>query len=135
MDKKRDRRKHPRYPVQCSLYCGEYKPRLERKDMQDANMVNISMEGALFECRCSFEQNELLTIEINLIGWQHFQNRQKKTIEDKTVTGSLRLAAEVVRNVKVGEKKYHIGVRFLNLRAQDQEILKDYIKKRVMFEL
>jgi c-di-GMP-binding flagellar brake protein YcgR len=135
MDKKNDRRKYPRYQVQCSVYCGEYRPRLEKKDMQAAEMLNISMEGALFESARAFPLAELLTIEMNLIGWQHFQARQKTTIDDKTITGSLRVAAEVVRIVELNESKYHIGIKFLNLRAQDQEILKDYIKKRVMFEL
>lgn len=135
MGKKNERRKHPRYQIQCSVYYGEYRPRLERKDMYDAQMLNMCMEGALFECSHAFDPDELLTLEINLIGWQHFQNRQKQTIHDQVITGSLRVAAEVIRVVPIAEKQYHIGVHFLNLRSQDKDILAEYIKKRVIFEL
>jgi len=135
MEKRKERRQYKRYNVQCDVYCGEYMPRITREHMLKAHMQNISQAGALFECEKSFDIGELLILEVNLVGWQNFRQRRNQGAQDMGKTDCLRVNATVVRTVEFNPNKYHIGVQFSNIRAQDHEILKDYISKRILFQL
>jgi hypothetical protein len=117
------------------VYYGEYQPRLTRENMTEAQMVNISQEGALFECDKIFKKDELLTLEINLIGWQNFKMRKMQDTLGIDMSGALRVNATVVWWSEINKEKYQIGVQFANIRAHDRDILKEYISKRVIFEL
>ena len=131
----KERRKNKRFKLQCSVYYNEYQPRLDRESMLKADLVNISLGGALIECEKKFVIGELVILEVNLIGWQHFHAKKSKGFQGLGRSDCLRVNATVVRTEDVSERKFRMGLKFEAIKSHDQEILREYISKRAIFEL
>jgi len=132
---RKERRKHKRYKITCTVYYNEYQPLLKRDNMFKAELLNISEEGALLECDEEVALEELVSLEMNIIGWQHFYEKKYKGMTEIGKSDCLRVSATVKRVQKSANNKYRVGIYFSNIKAQDKEVLREYISKRVIFEL
>jgi hypothetical protein len=103
--------------------------------MLAAQMCNISQNGALFECSRTFDIGELVVLEMTLEGWQRIYVQTHGSPAQIGDPDSLRVNGIVVRTVEVEEKKHHIGISFAHIKGPDLETLREYIAKRLIFEL
>ncbi len=124
-----ERRKHKRYKIQCSAYYNEYQPLLSREKMFQGELINISEEGALLLADTDVPLEELLTLDISIIGWQHFYAKKYSSMADYVKNDSLRVNATVRRVTPAPNNKFRVGVHFTHIKAQDKDVLKEYISK------
>ncbi len=131
--RKNERRKYPRKRVTCKALVSEYKPFLQKSDMKEAVMIDISLGGALFEIDEQLDTDGLIIMDIALIGWSYFVGRKYKVLSELTKITSLHVNGNIVRVEHVGEK-HRYAVQFVNIKARDKDVLNEYIKQRDSFK-
>ncbi|MBU1864589.1 MAG: PilZ domain-containing protein [Candidatus Omnitrophica bacterium] len=132
-ENKPKRRVSIRRRIKCSVYYGEYKPRLRQQDMKTAFIKDISSSGALIAAEEKFGIGNFLTMEIMLPGWQGFSSTCVQIVERED-PNVLRLTSRVVRVHEVSKELYNIAVTFFDIADQDKQMLDQYMRSRDWYQ-
>ena len=131
MEKKINKRKYPRKKIVCSVFVGPYKPMLRREEMQKTDLVDISLGGVCFMFAEELPVDKMVILEIELVGWQYFMVKKYKEYARNAKSLNLRVNANIIRAQLTKNGTYKIGAQFINMKAQDQDVLNEYMKQRL----
>lgn len=89
---------------------------------------NISAGGVCFAVSLPYEPGDLLSLRVNLSGWQHHKSSYAAVIDDEVAMAPLTAVAKVAWcRVKTDTQNYEIGVTFENIYEDDFQALKKYL--------
>jgi hypothetical protein len=89
---------------------------------------NISVGGICFAVPRSYEPGDLLSLKIDLTGWQHHKSSYAAVIDDDLALAPLTAVAKVAWcKALTGTPDYEIGVIFENIYEDDYQALKKYL--------
>jgi len=89
---------------------------------------NISAGGVCFAVPQPYQPGDLLTLEVNLTGWQRHKNSVATVIDDELAMAPLTAVAKVAWcRALADSQRYEIGVTFENIYADDYQALKRYL--------
>jgi len=89
---------------------------------------NISAGGVCFAVPQPYEPGDLLSLQVNLSGWQHHKSSYAAVIDDEVAMAPLTAVAKVAWcRAKTDTPKYEIGVTFENIYEDDFQALKKYL--------
>ena len=89
---------------------------------------NISAGGVCFVVSQPYAPGDLLSLQINLTGWQHHKTSVATVIDDELAMAPLTAVARVAWcQAKEDGHNYDIGVTFENIYDDDFQALKRYL--------
>ena len=89
---------------------------------------NISAGGICFTVPQSYVTGELLSIAINLTGWQRYKSSYAAVIDDEVAIAPLTAVVKVAWcRAQADTSGFEIGVIFENIYADDYQALKKYL--------
>ena len=89
---------------------------------------NISTGGICFAVPQAYEPGDLLSLRINLTGWQRHKSSYATVIDDDLAMAPLTAVAKVAWcKPQAGSPDYEIGVVFENIYKDDFQALKRYL--------
>jgi len=89
---------------------------------------NISAGGVCFAVPQPYEPGDLLSLQVNLTGWQRHKNSYAAVIDDALAMAPLTAVAKVAWcRAKTDTQDYDIGVTFENIYEDDFQALKKYL--------
>ena len=89
---------------------------------------NISAGGVCFAVPQPYEPGDLLSLQVNLTGWQRHKNSYAAVIDDELAMAPLTAVVKVAWcQVKADTQSYDIGVTFENIYEDDFQALKKYL--------
>lgn len=89
---------------------------------------NISAGGVCFAVPQPYEPGDLLSLQVNLTGWQHHKSSYAAVIDDALAMAPLTAVAKVAWcRAKTDTQNYDIGVTFENIYEDDFKALKKYL--------
>jgi len=89
---------------------------------------NISAGGVCFAVPQPYEPGDLLSLQVNLSGWQHHKSSYAAVIDDEVAMAPLTAVAKVAWcRAKTDTQNYEIGVTFENIYEDDFQALKKYL--------
>ncbi len=126
-----ERRKFYRLPYQTVLHCEKYQFHKTFDNKQiEAVVKNVSAEGILFESAKPFAINDILQIELKVLGWEKFKSEFYKP-DELTASKPLIVLAKVVRvETLYPSGHFEIGVCFVGIDHGHQEALLKFIKSK-----
>jgi len=90
--------------------------------------INISAGGACFAVPQPYDPGDLLSLQVNLTGWQHHKSSYAAVIDDELAMAPLIAVVKVAWcQVKADTQSYDIGVTFENIYEDDFKALKKYL--------
>lgn len=90
--------------------------------------MNISAGGVCFAVSQPYEPGDLLSLKVNLSGWQHHKSSYAAVIDDEVAMAPLTAVAKVAWcRAKTDTQNYEIGVTFENIYEDDLHALKKYL--------
>jgi hypothetical protein len=89
---------------------------------------NISAGGVCFAVPQAYDPGDLLSLQVNLSGWQHHKSSYAAVIDDDVAMAPLTAVVKVAWcRAKPDTRGYEIGVTFENVYADDFNALKKYL--------
>ena len=89
---------------------------------------NISAGGVCFAVPQPYEPGDLLSLQVNLTGWQRHKSSYAAVIDDELAMAPLTAVVKVAWcQVKAVPQSYDIGVTFENIYEDDFQALKKYL--------
>lgn len=89
---------------------------------------NISAGGICFAVSQPYAPGDLLSLQINLTGWQHHKTSVAAVIDDDLAIAPLTVVAKVAWCQALNDGQRHdIGVTFENIYEDDFQALKRYL--------
>ena len=89
---------------------------------------NISTGGICFVVSRAYEPGDVLSLQINLAGWQHHKQSFAAVIDDEVALAPLTVVARVAWcKVQSGGDHFEIGVLFENVYEDDLRALEKYL--------
>lgn len=115
-------REFPRLPKEVSVEVSELRYPLPTKAQEVAISKDISPKGICFRTTGFFEPGTLLTLKINLTGWQTYKRKLAVVLEEE-LSQPLNSLAEVVWCRDDGGGGKDVGVKFVNIHEDDYNAL------------
>ncbi len=123
-----DKRKFPRIPKNVSMTVKRLEYPLSKTKTDPAITKDVAISGICFVTREEYEPGLLLSLDINLRGWQQYLQNVFSVIDAETITKPLTAIAEVVWSITLsGNQGYKVGVRFIDIYKDDFEALQKYL--------
>ncbi|MBC2734333.1 MAG: PilZ domain-containing protein [Desulfobacteraceae bacterium] len=89
---------------------------------------NISAGGVCFAVPHAYEPGDLLSLQVNLAGWQRHKHSYAAVIDDDVAMAPLTAVVKVAWcRSQADTRGYEIGVTFENVYADDFKALKKYL--------
>jgi len=89
---------------------------------------NISAGGVCFAVPHAYEPGDLLSLQVNLAGWQRHKRSYAAVIDDDVAMAPLTAVVKVAWcRAQPDTRGYEIGVTFENVYADDFKALKKYL--------
>ena len=89
---------------------------------------NISAGGFCFAVPHPYDPGDLLSLQVNLSGWQHHKSSYAAVIDDDVAMAPLTALVKVAWcRAQSDTRGYEIGVTFENVYADDYKALKKYL--------
>lgn len=89
---------------------------------------NISAGGLCFTVPQPYEPGDLLSLQVNLTGWQHHKSSYAAVIDDEVAMAPLTAVVKVAWcQTRDDTQNYEIGVTFENIYEDDFQALKKYL--------
>lgn len=116
-------RQFPRLPKEVAVEVSELSYPLPTSAQEIAVSKDISPKGLCFRAAGLFRPGTLLTLKINLPGWQHHKRKPAVLLDDGKIDRPLNSLAEVVWCRDVGDGGKDVGVKFVNIHEDDYQAL------------
>ncbi len=133
MDKNKtgqDNREFPRIPKNVTMSVKRLQYPLANVDAKPAITKDVTSMGVCFITSELYEPGSLLSVEIDLRGWQQYLQNVFAIIDAATITKSLTAIAEVVWSKELsGEQGYKVGIRFKDIYEDDLQALQKHLTK------
>lgn len=127
---KKEKRENPRIPKEVAMTVTRLKFPLEKCMAATAVTKNINSQGLCFTVAKPFDTGTLVSIEINLQGWQHYLQNVFSIVDAATITKPLTAIAEVAWSKKLqADQGYAIGVCFKDIYEDDFLAFRTYLEK------
>ena len=89
---------------------------------------NISAGGVCFAVPQAYDPGDLLSLQVNLAGWQRHKSSYAAVIDDDVAMAPLTAVVKVAWcRAQTDTRGYEIGVTFENIYADDFKALKKYL--------
>jgi hypothetical protein len=116
-------REFPRLPKEVSVEIGELSYPLSAAAREVAVSKDISPKGVCFICAADYKPGAVLTVKINLLGWQRHKKNLAVVLDDRELGRPLSVLAEVVWCRPGAENANEVGVKFINIPDDDYKAL------------
>jgi hypothetical protein len=127
-DRSNEKRQFDRIPEDVSVTIKKIAYPLRDEPTVKALGKNISAGGICFAVPQPFDPGDLLSLEINLTGWQRHKSSYAAVIDDELALAPLTAVAKVAWcRAQADTRHYEIGVIFENIYEDDYEALKKYL--------
>jgi c-di-GMP-binding flagellar brake protein YcgR len=127
-DNATEKRRFDRIPETVSITIQKIAYPLTDETPVNAVGKNISAGGICFAVPQSYEPDDLLSLRINLTGWQRHKSSYAAVIDDDLAMAPLTAVAKVAWcKVQADSSDYEIGVIFENIYEDDYQALKKYL--------
>jgi len=117
-------REFPRLPKEVSVEVGELSYPLSASTQEVAISKDISPRGVRFRCTSSYQAGTILTVKVNLLGWQRHKKNLAVILDDSEIGRPLSALAEVVWCRPGADDDYEVGVKFVDISDDDYQALK-----------
>ena len=125
----KDRRNFPRISKETSIEVNELSYPLPREPGEDGVSKNIGAGGICFTTTASYNPGTLLSIKINLLGWQRYKNSFARTLDISSSREPLSGIGRVVWCQELeDEDGYDIGLEFVDIYEDDYKALMQYLE-------
>ena len=125
----KERRSFMRLPKNTRVEYHRLKYPLDYKNIEEATVKNIGGGGLLFESNHIIDVGTILQLDITLQGWHKFRPGFLK-VHESSISRPVTAIAEVVRvDEIIREKRYEIGVKFVNIYEDDLKGLIEFMEK------
>ena len=125
----KDRRNFPRISKETSIEVEELSYPLPREPGEDGVSKNIGAGGVCFTTAASYNPGTLLSIKINLLGWQRYKNSFTRTLDISSSREPLSGIGRVVWCQELeDEGGYEIGLEFVDIYEDDYKALMKYLE-------
>ncbi len=126
--KEQDKRRFPRVPKNVNMTVKKLQYPLTNVRERPAITKNVADKGVCFVTTELYERGILLSLNIDLRGWQQYLENVFSVIDADTITRPLTAIAEVVWVKKLtNDKGYTVGVRFQDIYEDDLKALQKYL--------
>ncbi len=121
-------RRFPRVPKSVNMTVRRLQYPLADVPKTPAITKNVATVGVCFVTTELYETGILLSLDIDLRGWQQYLENVFSVIDAGTITRPLTAIAEVVwvKNL-TNDKGYKVGVRFQDIYEDDLKALQKYL--------
>ena len=121
-------RRFPRVPKSVNMTVRRLQYPLADVPKTPAITKNVGTVGVCFVTKELYETGILLSLDIDLRGWQQYLENVFSVIDADTITRPLTAIAEVVwmQNL-TNDKGYKVGVRFQDIYEDDLKALQKYL--------
>ena len=127
-DNTTEKRQFDRIPEAVSITVRKIAYPLTDEAPVEAVGRNISAGGICFTVPQSYEPGDLLSLRINLTGWQRHKRSYAAVIDDDLAMAPLTAVAKVAWcRSQNGTPNFEIGVIFENIYEDDYQALKKYL--------
>ena len=124
-----DRRNFPRISKETSIEVNELSYPLPREPGQNGLSRNIGAGGICFTTNASYNPGTVLSIKINLLGWQRYKNSFTKALDISSSREPLAGIGRVIWCQELeGEDGYDIGLEFVDIYEDDYKALMRYLE-------
>ena len=126
--KTEERRSFMRLPKDTKVEYHTLEYPLDHNNFEEANVKNIGGGGLLFETNHIIDIGKILKLDITLQGWHKFRPGFFK-VHESSISRPVTAIAEVVRIEEIiKEKRYEIGVKFVNVYEDDLKGLIEFME-------
>lgn len=123
-----EKRQFDRIPETVSITIKKITYPMTKDDTVKGIGKNISAGGVCFAVPHPYEPGNLLSLEINLTGWQRHKNSVAAVIDDDVAIAPLTAVAKVAWcRERPDSQGYEIGLTFKNIYEDDYQALKKYL--------
>jgi hypothetical protein len=123
-----EKRKFHRIPETVSITIKKITYPMTEDETVEGVGKNISAGGVCFAVSQPYAPGDLLSLEINLTGWQRHKSSVATVIDDALAMAPLTAVAKVAWcRERKDAQRYDIGVTFENIYADDYQALKKYL--------
>ena len=121
-------RKFPRVPKEVSLAINRLEYPMSNTPEETAVTKNIAEQGVCFTSSSPYAVGTVLSMKIDLQGWQLFLQTVLSIVDDGTDIKPLTAVGHVVWSKELPDNSgYEIGVEFTDIFADDYEAFKNYL--------
>ena len=125
-----DKREFPRIPKNVTMSVKRLQYPMANVDAEPAITKDVTSMGVCFITSELYEPGSLLSIDVDLRGWQQYLQNVFSIIDADTITKPLTAIAEVVWSKELpGEQGYKVGIRFKDIYEDDLHALQKYLTK------
>ncbi len=121
-------RKYPRVPKAVSLVINRLEYPISRSEEETAVTRNIAEQGVCFTSSTPYEADTVLSMKIDLQGWQVFLRTVLSIVDDSSEIKPLTAVGRVVWSKEMpGNGGYEVGVDFTDISEDDYHAFKQYL--------
>jgi hypothetical protein len=121
-------RKYPRVPKAVHLMINRLGYPMSRADEETAVTRNIAEQGVCFTSSSPYEVGTVLSMKIDLQGWQVFLRTVLSIVDDNSEIKPLTAVGHVVWSKEMpGRGGYEVGVEFTDIFEDDYNAFKKYL--------
>ena len=125
-----DKRRHLRVPKEVAVIVKRLEYPLTNAAAEPATVKDISGSGICFITPTLHQPNTLLSLKIELRGWQQYLNNVASIVDAATLTKPLTAIAEVIWSKELsGTQECEVGVCFKDIYADDYRAFMKYLVK------
>ena len=117
-------REFPRLSKEVAVEVAELSYPLSAAAREVARSKDISPKGVCFASSSAFDPGTILTLKVNLLGWQRHKKNLAVVLDDREIGRALSALAEVVWCRPAAEGDHEVGVKFVNIPDDDYQALK-----------
>ncbi len=124
----KDKRKFPRIPKEVSIEVCKIEYPLPDGTGKTGVVKNIAQDGICITASSPYEPKTVLSLKIELRGWQQHKKNISSIVDASTATAPLTAVAEVIWSNKLSDDPgYEVGVKFLDIYEDDYYALKTHL--------
>lgn len=122
-----DKRAYTRIPSEATVETTLLTYPLDAADGEQGLSKNISVEGICIITPKAFANGDILSLKIDLPGWQRYKRNITAIVDDTEAAAPLTAVVEVVWCQPSSSRGYELGVKFRDIYSDDHEALKNYL--------